>query len=83
MNKNKIRLPYWVMIIGGSIGMQIGYAILILGKTRAIKDYSKNYLSWLKGKGVIIEIFHVMLISIFYLIGWIREKRYRGKNHET
>ena len=81
MNKNKIRPPYWLLIIGGSIGIEIAYAIMILGKTKILKDFPTNYVTWFYREGIILHILYVLEISIFYLILWFRDKRYKKMNN--
>ena len=81
MNKNKKRPPYWMLIIGGIIGLPLEYAILIFGKTEVLEDYPRNYVIWLKSEGIILEILYVFGISIFYIILWFGDKRYIKKNN--
>ena len=79
MNKNKIRPPYWLLIIGGSISIEIASTFMILGKTKILKDFSTNYVTWFYREGIFIHILYVFGISIFYLILWFRDKRYIKK----
>ena len=76
-------LPYWVYLLSGIIGIQLYHIIIIWGKSKFLKLFLVEYLSWLKIEGVRMEIIYVLLISIIYLIIWFLDRQYIKKDQNA
>jgi|YelNatPaOPRAMG01_1025707.scaffolds.fasta_scaffold114021_1 ABC-type lipoprotein release transport system permease subunit len=79
MNKKPKRPPFIGVLIGGVIGIPIGEAIVIMGKTpiTAFRDYTTLYLTYLKSEWVSMEIIFVLLMSLYYLTMWYFDKLHK------
>ena len=83
MIENFRLLPYWAYLLSGIIGIQLYHIIIIWDKSKFLKLFLVEYLSWLKIEGVRMEIIYVILISIIYLIIWFLDRQYIKKDQNA
>ena len=70
-------------IIGGSIGMLLGEAIVIVGKSKSLNDFHANYLHWIKCDWLLMQILFLIIGSIFYLLMGYLDKRNMKKYSDS
>ncbi len=82
MNK-KYRPPYLLYIITVSIGMPLGEAFVIFGKSKSLNDFHANYFHWIKCDWLLMQIIFLIFASIFYLVMGYLDKRIMTKTNDV